>query len=188
MKNDQYIKYFAISFALLAVFLLPTRSIGQSDKKQEQKGFARTSIVFVDEAGQNQDFLQFRTELIKAIDRKDKEFLLKHVDPKIAISFGSECCIKGFMERWELNKQPEKSKLWKTLGDTIKLGGKFSNPEKTVFTAPYLWDNFPKGFDEFGYSAITASDVAVHSKPDSKSEIIDRLSWEIGRASCRERV
>jgi hypothetical protein len=183
---NHYKKYFAMSFAWLAVFLLPLISIGQTDQKKEQKGFARTNIAFVDEASQNKDFLQFRTELLKAIDRKDKEFLLKHIDPKIAISFGGECCVKGFIDRWELKKNSEKSKLWKTLGDTVKMGGKFSNPEKTIFTAPFLYDNFPKGFDEFDYSAITAKDVAVHSKPDSKSGVIDKLSFEVAKQNYKE--
>jgi hypothetical protein len=172
----------------ISVSWLPLAGTSQQDRTPEQKGFARTSIAFVDEAGQNQEFLQFRTELLKAIDRKDKKFLLNHIDPKISISFGGECCAKGFLERWELDKHPEKSKLWKTLGDTLKLGGKFSNPEKTIFTAPYLYDNFPKGFDEFEYSATTAKDVAVHSKPDSKSEIIDKLSFEVVKQDYQENM
>jgi len=188
MKNNQYKKCFGIIFAYLAFFLLPPGGFGQTDQKQDQKGFARTSIPFVDEAAQNKDFLQFRTELLKAIDRKDVGFVLKHIDPEIHISFGEDCCIEGFIKSWELKKNPENSKLWKTLGDTLKLGGKFSNPEKTVFTAPYLWDNFPKQFDEFEYSAITAKDVAVHSKPDAKSQVVDKLSYEVVKQNYKENM
>ncbi|NES65057.1 MAG: SH3 domain-containing protein [Okeania sp. SIO2D1] len=131
----------------------------------------------VDEASKNPDFLKFRQELEQAITNKDLGFLIKHTDENIQL-FGTYQGIDTFMNFWELDKQPQQSKLWKTLEDTIKLGGKFQDNNFNFFIAPYTF--FTPGVSDF-YSKIivTDTDVAMRNIPSSKGEILGLLSYDV---------
>src|SRR5688572_14099050 len=64
----------------------------------------------VDEAAQDASFLEFRTKLIEAAERKDAVFILSILDPKINLSFGGDAGIADFKRIWKINSK--NSQFW----------------------------------------------------------------------------
>jgi hypothetical protein len=138
----------------------------------------------MDNAEQNPDFKKFRDRLIDAVKKKDVRFLLEHTDDNIRIGFGDpDIGIKNFVEAWKLNKSPEKSKIWHELGEVLRLGGAFDDDEKTSFVAPIFFAKWPSIFDAFEYYAINGEKVNVRSEPNSKSNIVTKLNYDIIKAT-----
>lgn len=139
----------------------------------------------VDESHKDRSFKVFRDQLLAALRRRDKQFLLSVLHPDILNSLGGERGINEFVEQWKLNSP--QSKVWSELYKILLLGGTFDveNGEK-VFSAPYVssrWDRIqPKLRGEFGevaYEAIIGSKVKVYSRPDPDAPILTRLSYDI---------
>ena len=80
-------------------------------------------IIPIDQGEVNADFFNFRQELRKALERKDLNFLMSHLDENVKLSFGGHNGKKDFIKLWNLAQNPEKSEVWQTLLDVIELGG-----------------------------------------------------------------
>jgi hypothetical protein len=162
-----------IIFSSSSPFQAEEGSISAASIQQER------ILVPIDEADQNPDFKAFRDSLLAAVERKDLDFLLDHVDDQIRVSFGTDQGKVDFVRFWKLNEQPEESRIWAELKEVLRLGGTFRGEERTSFTAPYLFNRFPKGFDEFLYAAIIDSVVYLREEPDSSSAVLDTLRYSI---------
>lgn len=139
----------------------------------------------VDESHKDRSFKLFRDQLLAALKRRDKQFLLSIVHPEILNSLGGERGVKEFVENWKLNTS--NSKVWAELYKILLLGGTFAeqNGEKE-FSAPYVtsrWDRIqPKlrgEFAEVSYEAIIGSRVRVYSRPDLDAPVLTRLSYDV---------
>lgn len=139
----------------------------------------------VDESHKDRSFKVFRDQLLAALRRRDKQFLLSVLHPDILNSLGGDGGVKEFVEHWKLNSSH--SKVWSELSEILLLGGTFDeeNGEK-FFSAPYVssrWDRIqPKLRGEFGevpYEAIIGSRVRVYSRPDLDAPILTRLSYDV---------
>lgn len=146
--------------------------VSQTINNNENKVFP------VDEAAKNPDFLQFRQELLIALEQKNLGFLVKHIDDNIKVSFGGYHGIEDFIKYWELDQQPQQSKIWKTLKDTLELGGKFEENNLNSFIAPYTFLS-RKITDSYSQLIITGTDVRIRKKPSLQGEIIGSLSYDI---------
>lgn len=135
-------------------------------------------VLPVDEAYKNPDFLEFRQKLLRALDEKNLGFLLKHIDENIKVSFGGHQGIEDFIKYWELDKQPQESKIWKTLEETMKLGGKFDKNNLNYFTAPYTFLS-EKISDPYSELIITGTNVRIRQQPSLQGRILGSLSYEI---------
>lgn len=132
----------------------------------------------VDEASKNPDFLEFRQELEQAIANKDLAFLIKHTDEDVQL-VGTFKGIDTLIKFWNLDKQPQQSRLWKTLADTIKLGGKFQDNNFNFFIAPYTFFAPAVGNNHFSQVIVTDTDVVMRNIPSSKGEILGLLSYDV---------
>jgi hypothetical protein len=132
-----------------------------------------------DEADKNSEFKKFLDQLMVAIEEKDVDFIKKHIDDNILFDFGYDPGVENFYEKWELNKNPDKSTLWRELYDILKLGGVFIDENKTNFEAPYIWVDFPRTYDGFEYGAITDKNIKVYSKANIESDVICELNYNI---------
>jgi hypothetical protein len=137
--------------------------------------FAELRIQPVDEAAQRPDFLAFRTELRRAVERHDVPGVLRALHPKIKNGFDGDDGIEAFKKKWELNK-PD-STVWKELGALLALGGTFTAPD--TFTAPYTFSTWPDSVDGFDHVAVTATDVRIRSGPNLESPPIASASFSI---------
>lgn len=164
------------------------QSPGQSGNPQQNSGEAENPgqdtvipwdvLLPVDEANLNASFKEFRDKFISAVNSKDLTFLKNHLSPNIRYSFGDNNGIKGFLHQWQLNTNPEKSPVWPELAQVLALGGSFDK-EKAVFTAPYVFANFPSTIDSFENVVVIAQNVSIHSAPNPASPVIMGLSYKI---------
>ena len=139
----------------------------------------------VDESHKDRSFKVFRDQLLAALRRRDKQFLLSVLHPEILNSLGGDRGVKEFVEQWKLNSP--QSKVWSELYKILLLGGTFGeeNGEK-FFSAPYVssrWDRIqPKlrgEFAEVSYEAIIGSRVKVYSRPDLDAPVLTRLTYDV---------
>jgi hypothetical protein len=134
----------------------------------------------VDEASQDPSFLQFRTKLLAAVDRKDAAYVYSIVDPKIRNGFGDRDTIAWFKRDWKLENK--NSKFWKTFAAVIKNGGSFWGEganKMNMFAAPYSYSNWPEDLDSFEYFVVFGSDVNLRKDPDPAGEVVAKLSHNI---------
>ncbi|MEI1276822.1 SH3 domain-containing protein [Leptospira venezuelensis] len=141
------------------------------------KKFQEYTIIPTDESSKNKSFSEFKKELDKALGSKDFKFLNKIVDPEIKFSFGADSGKKGFWKEWGLDKNPEKSEIWATLQNTLRLGIVQSDPEQ--FTSPTIYSKFPEKLDAFEYSWISGKNVNIRESADINSKVLDNLSYQI---------
>ncbi|MFD1735019.1 SH3 domain-containing protein [Bacillus salitolerans] len=130
-----------------------------------------------DESSQNPLIAKFIAELKTVIKEKNKENLLQLLSDEIKFSFGAEEIGKaGFVKKWNLDQQPENSRVWIELQDALAHGGTL---HEDSYTAPYIYLNFPEGYDAFNYGAILGERVNLRTTPSLNSETILQLSYEV---------
>lgn len=141
----------------------------------------------VDEAKNDASFLAFRTKLIAAVKKQDKNFLLSVVDRNIKTGFGGNDGIENFKKMWKLNGA--KSEIWDELLTVLTNGGTFSTQGKNKsFYAPALFTEFPEDLDAFEYQAIFGNNVNLRAKPDLKADVIAQLSYNIVKVDYQNSV
>lgn len=166
--------------ALLAFSIL---MLGLFANIHAQERYARP----VDEGKSDPSFARFRNNLIRAVERKDKKYLLRVLDPSILNSFGGDGGIDEFASSWELDKPG--SAVWAELLTVLKNGGKFvTGPDRRTFCAPYSFKAFPDDLDAFEHNVIFGSRVRLRSRPNLRSKIIGKLSYNIVRIDWENSV
>jgi uncharacterized protein YgiM (DUF1202 family) len=156
----------AMSFLLLAVFAC----VGMGQERY---------VKPVDQAGQDASFLEFRTKLIEAAERKDAAFILSILDPKINLSFGGDAGIADFKRIWKINSK--NSQFWDEFLTVIKNGGTWWKEKSAgkVFYAPYTFDSFPQDLDSFMHEVIFGSNVNLRESPSADSRVVAQLSYNV---------
>jgi hypothetical protein len=133
-----------------------------------------------DDGGKDSSFRIFRQGLLKAVQERDKEFVLSVLDPHILNSFGGEGGIQEFEETWHLDSP--KTGLWDTLMVILTHGGSLSQVEDgDEFWAPYIYSVWPQDIDPFDHGAIMGKDVNVRSRPSLQALVVRQLSFDIVR-------
>ena len=132
-------------------------------------------LLPVDQGKENPDFLRFREELQSAVERKDLEYLKRHLSDNIRYTFGENHSTRGFLRAWKLDEDPSSSEFWAELDAVLSLGGTFNNEEKTIFTAPYVYTRFPEKVRSFPAPGSNRKRVKVY-----ENRIERRRSWEAG--------
>ena len=135
----------------------------------------------IDQAEQNQDLLEFRKRFIDAVKAKDLDFVLEHIDDTIKYTFGLNEGTAGFLREWELDQNPDQSRFWDETLEVLMLGGEFTNPEKTLFTAPYVFTSFPEDLDAFQHVAVIEREVKVYREPNRDADVLGVLNYSIVR-------
>ena len=131
----------------------------------------------IDQAELNSSFAAFRAQLLAAVEKKEVDFLLKHVDDQIKIGFGAEYGKEDFIKSWNLDKDPENSLVWQKLKEVLNLGGIFTNETLTSFTAPYTFHVSVD--DPYGYKVITGTQVRVRAEPRLQGSVLGSLNYDV---------
>ena len=133
----------------------------------------------IDEAGEDPSFVAFRKQLIDAVERKDRKFILSILDPNIRASFGGHDGESGFIELWDFNS--EETRFWKEFGVVIRNGGNWyrENGKRVRFLAPYWYDAFPQDVDAFEHMVVFGERVNLRDKPSLNSKVITQLSYNV---------
>lgn len=144
-------------------------------------------LLPVDEAGKDVSFKTFRDKLIEAVKKRDAKYVLSIVDPKIQNGFGGNDGIVNFRKQWKITSP--NSKLWEELLFVLTNGGAFQQEGKSkIFSAPYIYSNFPENLDAFEYSAIIGENVRLRAKPDAAAAVVADLSYHIVKVDYQNSV
>jgi len=131
-------------------------------------------LLPVDEAASKPDFFEYRARLQRAVDRRDVDVLIEASDPGIRLGFdasgGTDALRKRFAGR---------SESWDELRAVLARGGRFTSPMS--FEAPYVYSNWPRGFDSHECAAVTGTNVRLRSAPRLDAPIVTSLSYSIVR-------
>lgn len=178
--------WFDVLLASLALSTFLGIASGQEVKESAEKkaAFTRVQVFPVDEASQVPSFKTFRDQMIVAVKRREVKFLLGHVDDRINFSFGAGPGKKEFIEKWALDKEPQKSGLWRELDEVLTLGGSFHyNPgDQTtgpVFWSPYTFTNLPKECDAYNVLMIVGKKIKFRAAPSSKAPLLFQLDHDV---------
>ncbi len=141
----------------------------------------RGKVNPVDEGQASPSFRDFRRGLITAIEDKNVSYLMERVSDKIKYSFTENDGKEGFKKAWGLDVNSTESGIWQELKKILSLGGNFEDPEKTIFTAPYVHTTFTQGYDPNEYAVVTGQGVRMREKSSRSSRNLDVLSYDIVR-------
>ncbi|MCH7905194.1 MAG: SH3 domain-containing protein [Armatimonadetes bacterium] len=138
----------------------------------------------IDEAPQDKQFLEFRTNMIAAIKKKNYSYVNSRIDEDVHWSFGGGEGRDSLLQRWKEESSIET--FYDELLQVLKLGGQFGEygePGTKSFTAPYSFSAWPDEFDAYEYVVAVNKGVLVYAKPDTKSGQVGTLSYDIVKVS-----
>jgi hypothetical protein len=154
---------------LAAVFAMPVTGAHAQERK----------LPPVDEAAGDASWLRFKKQLVDAIDRHDKQFLLSIVDRNIRNQDERQRGIANFRRQWELDTND--SPLWRELRTALQLGSAYMKREKgpRELCAPYLLGRWPDDIEPVRHGVVIARDAQVQAEPSNGASALGALSYEI---------
>lgn len=155
--------------SVLSAAILGLAVLGMSANSWSQ------TLMPVDDAAKNPDFLKFRNQLKTIIANKDAKALLAIVDKNIHMSYGDNNGIAEFKKEWKLDKP--NSPLWKELNTVLSMGGQFDSQGE--FMAPYVFSAWPENADGFENIAVVGKDVRIRSAPNLSAAVVAKSTYEI---------
>jgi hypothetical protein len=157
----------------------PKPSVSEVNVNASKDAFKTAKIVIKDESDLDPTLQKFLAKLKQIVEDRNVTGLLQMLAKDVNYSFGDGPGKEGFKKYWNLEK-PNQSKVWTELQDILFLGGSFRDKESLSFyTAPYIFEKFPAGYDSFLYSAIIGNNVNVRATPSLEGEVVDQLSFVV---------
>lgn len=145
---------------------------------QQIKPYSGPQLLPVDESQQNPTVAAFMLEFRTAIQNKDADWVIAHLDKKVWSSFGRDGGITEFIQRYKL-REPD-SKFWSIVKTAFDLGGAFRTiRDDTYFEAPYVFSRFPGEYDAYLYSAVISPDAPMRELPLPDAKVIAQLPYAI---------
>jgi hypothetical protein len=142
-----------------------------------QVPFGYPTLLPVDEAAENPEFIRFRESLRQAVARRDYAFVEKTLDRKIKWTVMGDVGLKTFKERYNLRDPHDP--FWRKLENALKHGGIWSSrTEKTKFNFPYVPERFP--YEEYfaaDYAVVTSGNAPVFEALSEEARVIGSFSW-----------
>ncbi len=136
-----------------------------------------------DETKQDPTLDVFVTELKKAIATKDEKWIISVLDNEVTSTYGDELGIAVFKSYWR--PESDSTDFWAHLGRVVEMGGVFLHDTadetgKYQFVFPYAYDvEMDMEDDYYLLGAITGKNVHLRSTPDTKSNVITQLSYNL---------
>jgi hypothetical protein len=133
----------------------------------------------VDEAAGDASWLRFKKQLLGAVEKRDKQFLLSILDKNVRNQDVRTRGIANFRKQWELDTAD--SPVWRELATALQLGGAWIKRDKRPreFCAPYLLGKWPEDVLPFENGVVISRDAAVQSEPSASSAALGTLSYDI---------
>ncbi len=122
---------------------------------------------------------RFLTELTLAVGKKDKDFILKHMDPNVKSSFGGgDGGIEEFKTYWDFEK--DNTKFWDELESILLIGWPKYEKGSESYSIPYTFDHWPDYFDSYEHYLVIGTNVNVRSAPNTEnSKVLGQLNYQI---------
>ena len=128
----------------------------------------------VDQCASDPSFVQFRNELRRTIERRDIQALLSIVADDIHASLGGHVGKKDFIELWQLDQPRRISRVWKELGEALRLG---CTMRDGLATAPSIEDQI--GDRDVFETRIALPGAILRTRPSERSRAVARLNWHV---------
>jgi len=142
-------------------------------KEKKEKG----KLYPFDQGPEQPDFKAFRDTFYQAVKDKNLDYLLSVIDKRIKMSFGDINGKEAFIASWQLDTAAQASQLWKELSTALELGGGFSEHEKSVFMAPWLFVT-TRIDDPYADGAIVGKGVRIRETANSNGKVLGSLSYD----------
>lgn len=166
LRHSTFPRLVGIALALATVISLTHADTATQNRK----------LYPVDEAAKDPAFFTFRARLIQAVQRRDVNYLLSILSPKVSNDFGGGEGIADFKQKWKPERS--QSEVWIELAKVLSLGGAFD--KDGAFSAPYLHARWPQDEgDVFEVGAIIGENVRVRAAPQINASVIRTLSFDI---------
>ena len=155
------------AFCLTLLLLFATASPAQEFK-----------LLPADEGANDASWLRFRARLLVALVRRDQQFILGIVDPKIR-NMSGPAGIAEFKKQWE--PQLAASSLWVELPKLLFLGSVFVKRDKNVneLCAPYVYYSWPEDAGANASGAIIAKETSLKAQPSGNAATLGSLSYDL---------
>jgi hypothetical protein len=138
-------------------------------------------FVPIDQNEANMQWLQYKNQLLQALDERDRKAVLAAIDPNVDNGPDHKRGIAELRRRWDFND--DKSPFWDELRKSMELGGAYVRDEKgnTRFCAPYVAAKWPTTLDPFTHGAIVSADALVKGEPSSEARTLATLQHDVVR-------
>lgn len=121
---------------------------------------------------------KFLTELTLAVGKKDRDFILSHLDPNILSSFGGNGGIEEFKTYWDFEK--DNTKFWDELENILLIGGPKYEEGSGSYIIPYTFSDWPDEFDAYEHYLVLGTSVNVRTAPNTEnSKVLGQLNHQI---------
>ena len=133
----------------------------------------------VDEAAGDVSWLRFKKQLMNAIEKKDKQFLLSILDRNVRNQDERTRGIATFRKQWELDTVD--TPVWRELGAALQLGSAYMKRDKgpRELCAPYLLGRWPGDLNPISRAVAISRELLVQSEPSNTSSALGKLSYDI---------
>ena len=132
----------------------------------------------VDQCAADPSFVAFRNDLLAAIARHDRDFVLAAITDDIELDFGGGAGREEFARTWELD-HPETSGLWDELGRALSLGCAHDGRNGDYY-APSMFMADEEVFeDPFTAAVAIRLGAELRSGPDTASPVVATLDWDV---------
>ena len=142
-------------------------------------GAQERKLPLVDEGAADVSWLRFKKQLMSAIEKRDKQFVLSILDRNVRNQDERARGIANFRKQWELDT--DDSPLWRELAQALQLGAAYITRDKgqRELCAPYLLGRWPEDIEPFKHGVMISRDAPVQAEPSAASASIGALSYDI---------
>ena len=139
---------------------------------------AQRKLAPVDEAAGDASWLRFKRQLLAAIEKRDKQFVLSILDKNVRNQDERARGVANFRKQWELDTAD--SPIWRELSSALQLGSAHIVRDKLrELCTPYLLGRWPDDVSPITHAVVISRDAAVQAEPSLTSVAIGRLSYDI---------
>jgi hypothetical protein len=136
-------------------------------------------LPLVDEGAGDVSWLRFKKQLMAALEKRDKQFILSILDRNVRNQDQRARGVANFRKQWELDAND--SPLWRELTVALQLGAAYMQRDggQRELCAPYILGRWPEDVEPFKHGVVISRDAAVQSEPAASSPTIGALSYDI---------
>lgn len=133
----------------------------------------------MDEAAKDASWRSFKENLLAALEKRDRDFVLGILDAEVRSGQAGERGVAAFKEEWGL--ESDTGPLWKELAAVLALPAAYHRPEQgpLELCAPYVAVRWPQDIDAYKGGAIVVKSALVKSAPSSAAGTIATLSYHL---------
>jgi hypothetical protein len=140
--------------------------------------YAQRKLPPVDEAAGDASWLRFKRQLVAAVEKRDKQFLLSILDRNVRNQDERARGVATFRKQWELDTTD--SPLWRELASALQLGTAYIVRDKRrELCAPYLLGRWPDNVSPIENAVVISRDAVAQAEPSTSSAALGRLSYDI---------